>query len=79
MKGAGVIVQLRICVPGELSAATLRACQDQLGTAGVALVPGASVIPPGDVIEVQVARESVEELMEKLEVEWSAPARSAAP
>ena len=61
-----MIVQLRICVPGELSGMTLRTCQDQVGTAGVALVPGASVVPPGDVIEVQIARESVEELLEKL-------------
>lgn len=67
-KGAGVIVQLRICVPGELSEVTLKACRDQVGTAGVVLISSASVVPPGDVIEVQIARESVEELLEKLEV-----------
>lgn len=34
----------------------------------MALHRGASVVPPGDVIEVQIARESVEELLEKLHV-----------
>ncbi|MGO4235023.1 DUF389 domain-containing protein [Pseudarthrobacter sp. YAF2] len=63
-----MIVQLRICVPGELSEVTLKACRDQVGTAGVALISSASVVPPGDVIDVQIARESVEELLEKLEV-----------
>ncbi|WP_285248687.1 DUF389 domain-containing protein [Pseudarthrobacter sp. efr-133-R2A-89] len=47
---------------------TVKTCRDQVGTAGVAVVPGASVVPAGDVIEVQVARESVEELLEKLQV-----------
>ncbi|HCC39642.1 MAG TPA: DUF389 domain-containing protein, partial [Arthrobacter bacterium] len=57
-----MIVQLRICVPGELSEVALKTCQDQVGTAEVAFFPGASVAPKGDVIEVQIARESVEEL-----------------
>ena len=38
------------------------------GTAEVARLAGASVLPPGDVIDVQVAREAVEELLEKLHV-----------
>ncbi len=63
-----MIVQLRICVPGELSEVALKTCQDQVGTAEVAFFPGASVAPKGDVIEVQIARESVEELLEKLDV-----------
>lgn len=63
-----MIVQLRICVPSELSAVTLDACKEQTGTAEVALFPGASVSPRGDVIDVQVAREAVEELLEKLHV-----------
>jgi uncharacterized hydrophobic protein (TIGR00271 family) len=63
-----VIVQLRICVPGELSEVALTTCQDQVGTAEVAFFPGASVTPKGDVIDVQIARESVEELLEKLDV-----------
>jgi uncharacterized hydrophobic protein (TIGR00271 family) len=61
-----VIVELRICVPEGLSAVALQACQDQVGTAETAFFPGASVAPKGDLIEVQVARESVEELIEKL-------------
>lgn len=63
-----MIVQLRICVPGELSEVALTTCQDQVGTAEVAFFPGASVTPKGDVIDVQIARESVEELLEKLDV-----------
>jgi uncharacterized hydrophobic protein (TIGR00271 family) len=63
-----VIVQLRVCVPEEQSAVTLKTCQDHEGTAETAFFPGASVVPPGDVIEVQIARESVEALLEKLEV-----------
>ena len=39
-----------------------------MGTAETAFFPGASVLPQGDVIEVQVAREAVEELLEKLHV-----------
>ena len=63
-----MVVQLRICVPGELSAVTLKTCREQRGTAEVAVVPRASVVPEGDVIEVLVARESVEELLEMLEI-----------
>jgi uncharacterized hydrophobic protein (TIGR00271 family) len=63
-----VIVQLRICVPEELSPVTLKTCQDHTGTAEAAFFPGASVVPPGDVIELQIARESVEGLLEKLDV-----------
>jgi hypothetical protein len=63
-----VIVQLRVCVPAELSAVVLECCTGQTGTAEVALLAGVSVVPPGDVIEVQIARESVEELLEKLHV-----------
>ena len=59
---------MRICVPGDLSAVVMQCCTEQTGTAEVALHPGASVVPPGDVIEVQIARESVEELLEKLHV-----------
>jgi uncharacterized hydrophobic protein (TIGR00271 family) len=55
-------------VSEELSAAALQACRDQVGTAETAFFPGASVAPKGDLIEVQVARESVEELIEKLQV-----------
>lgn len=50
-----MVVQLRICVPGELSAVTLKTCREQRGAAEVALVPGASVVPQGDVIEVLIA------------------------
>jgi uncharacterized hydrophobic protein (TIGR00271 family) len=62
-----VIVQLRISVPAELSGAVLECCSGESGVAEVAMHPGASVVPPGDVILVFVARESVEALIEKLQ------------
>ncbi|WP_354146146.1 DUF389 domain-containing protein [Arthrobacter sp. 754] len=47
---------------------TLKACRDHTGTAEAAFFAGASVEPAGDVIEIQIARESVEALLEKLDV-----------
>jgi uncharacterized hydrophobic protein (TIGR00271 family) len=61
-----MIVQLRISVPERLSGAVVECCSGVLGVAEVALHPGASVVPPGNVIIVLVARESVESLIEKL-------------
>lgn len=61
-----MIVQLRICVPAELSALVVESCTAQTGAAEVAVHRGASVLPPGDVVWAHVARESVEELLEKL-------------
>lgn len=61
-----MIVQLRICVPGELSGVVVESCAGEVGVAEVALDRGASVIPAGDVVEVLLARESVEGLVEKL-------------
>ncbi|UKA65618.1 DUF389 domain-containing protein [Arthrobacter sp. FW306-05-C] len=63
-----MVVQLRICVPGELSEVTVQTCRDQRGVAEVMVAKGAAVVPPGDVIEVFIARESVEELLEKLDI-----------
>jgi uncharacterized hydrophobic protein (TIGR00271 family) len=62
-----VIVTVRICVPEELSAAVVECCSGELGVAEVALHPGTSVVPPGDVLQVLIARESVESLLEKLQ------------
>ncbi|MDR6987670.1 putative hydrophobic protein (TIGR00271 family) [Paenarthrobacter nitroguajacolicus] len=61
-----MIVQLRLCVPAELSDAVLECCSDQTGIAEVAVYRGASVAPPGDVITAHIARESAEELIERL-------------
>lgn len=63
-----MVVQLRICVPAELSAVTVQTCRDQQGVAEVMVAKGAAVVPPGDVLEVLIAREAVEELLEKLEI-----------
>lgn len=61
-----MIVQLRICVPEKLSAAVVDCCSAGVGVAEVALHPGASVVPAGDVVLVLAARESVEALIEQL-------------
>lgn len=61
-----MIVQVRICVPEELSQAVIESCSGESGVAEVALHRGASVVPPGDVILVFLAREAVEALIEKL-------------
>lgn len=61
-----MIVQLRLCVPTELSEAVVKCCTDNTGAAEVAVHKDASVVPPGDVITVQLARESAEELIERL-------------
>ena len=61
-----MIAQLRICVPETLSDAVMECSTGELGVAEVSRQPGASVVPPGDVIHVLLARESVERLVEKL-------------
>ena len=61
-----MIAQLRICVPESLSDAVMECSTGELGVAEVSRQPGASVVPPGDVIHVLLARESVERLVEKL-------------
>lgn len=63
-----MMVQLRLCVPADLSQAVLECCLAQTGTAETAHHRGASVVPPGDVITIQIARESAEELIGRLHV-----------
>jgi uncharacterized hydrophobic protein (TIGR00271 family) len=61
-----VIVQLRICVPADLSDAVVDQCTAHAGSAEISVDRGSSVVPAGDVITVQLAREAVESLMEEL-------------
>ncbi|MFJ5954799.1 DUF389 domain-containing protein [Paenarthrobacter sp. NPDC092416] len=61
-----MMVQLRVCVPSELSDEVLECCSQQTGAAEVARHKGASVVPPGDVITAHIARESVEDLLVRL-------------
>ena len=63
-----MIAQLRICVPEELSDAVMDCSTAEVGVAEVSRQPRGSVLPPGDVIHVLLARESVERLVEKLHV-----------
>lgn len=61
-----MIAQLRIFVPEALSDAVVDCSTGELGVAEVSRQRGGSVVPPGDVIHVLLARESVEALVEKL-------------
>jgi len=61
-----MIVQLRICVPATLSGTVVDLCMGHAGSAEIAVFRGSSVVPAGDIITVQLARESVEGLMEEL-------------
>ena len=61
-----MIAQLRIFVPEALSDAVVDCSTGELGVAEVSRQRGASLLPPGDVIHVLLARESVEGLVEKL-------------
>lgn len=61
-----MIAQLRIRVPEDLSGAVVDCCSGEVGVSEVALHRGASVLPPGDIINVLLAREAVEALVQKL-------------
>ena len=41
-----MIVQVRICVPGELSGVVLESCTNHVGVSEVALAKASSVTPP---------------------------------
>ncbi|MET1064898.1 MAG: DUF389 domain-containing protein [Arthrobacter sp.] len=61
-----MIANVRICVPEALSDAVIDCSTGEPGVAEVSRQTGASVLPPGDIIHVLLARESVEGLLEKL-------------
>ncbi|WP_346928013.1 hypothetical protein [uncultured Arthrobacter sp.] len=54
-----MIAQLRVFVPESLSDAVVDCSTGETGVAEVSRLRGASVVPPGDVIHVLLARESV--------------------
>ena len=60
------IVHLRIVVPSDLSAAVLEAVRAAPGSCNVAVLAGAAVEPPGDVLLADVAREGASSLVEGL-------------
>lgn len=60
-------LQVRVASPRGLTEQVLELAKAQLGTAEIAVFRNASLLPPGDVVSVQIAREATGELIEKLE------------
>jgi uncharacterized hydrophobic protein (TIGR00271 family) len=61
-----VLLHLRVTVPADRSAAVRELFDDCPGVAHLAVVPGGSVRPAGDLFLVDVARESADQLIEGL-------------
>ncbi|HEX2893377.1 MAG TPA: DUF389 domain-containing protein [Marmoricola sp.] len=59
-------MHLRISLPTELADAVLRVLQDDPAVSSLTHVRGASVKPPGDVIEADVAREATNDVVDRL-------------
>jgi uncharacterized hydrophobic protein (TIGR00271 family) len=59
-------MHLRVGVPAERTDAVRRLFEDCPGTAHLAVLPGASVLPPGDLFLADVARESADTLISGL-------------
>jgi uncharacterized hydrophobic protein (TIGR00271 family) len=57
---------LRVRIPSTLRANVLALAQSESGVAEVAVFSSASADPPGDIVELHAARESVGELLEQL-------------
>jgi uncharacterized hydrophobic protein (TIGR00271 family) len=58
-----VLLQLRVTVPSDRTDAVRDLFEGSPGTAHLAILPGASVAPPGDVLIADVARESADDLI----------------
>jgi uncharacterized hydrophobic protein (TIGR00271 family) len=61
-----VLLTLRVTVPPDRTGAVRALFEDCPGTAHLAVLPGASVRPPGDLVVADVARESADELVDGL-------------
>lgn len=60
-------LQLRVVSPVGLTEQVIELATEQLGTAEIAVFKNASVMPDGDVVAIQIAREAAGELIEKLD------------
>lgn len=60
------MLHLRILLPSELTAAVLALLQDYDGVAALSVVRGAALEPAGDLVECEVVREAVDELITAL-------------
>jgi hypothetical protein len=61
------VLHLRLLCPSDRTAEIRRLLDGWVGVAHVAIYPGAAARPPGDVLEVDVARECVDALLVKLD------------
>lgn len=61
-----MLLQLRVTVPPERTDAVRSLFEDSPGTAHIAVFPGASIVPRGDVVLADVARESADGLVTAL-------------
>jgi hypothetical protein len=61
-----VLLQLRVTVPPDRTDHVRALFERDPGTAHLAVLPGASVAPPGDLVLADVARESADELIAAL-------------
>ncbi|OYN94924.1 DUF389 domain-containing protein [Enemella evansiae] len=62
-----MLVHLRLVVPAELSTDVRDLLVDDRRTTNVTVQPGASVDPPGDLIEADVAREAADDILASLD------------
>lgn len=60
------MLHLRAICPPEHTAAVVDLLREHPGAAHVVLLPGAAVLPPGDVIEADVAREAADDMIAAL-------------
>jgi uncharacterized hydrophobic protein (TIGR00271 family) len=60
------VLHLRVISPTEHTEQVLDQLRASAGVAHIVLLPGAAVVPPGDVVEADVAREAVDELISGL-------------
>jgi uncharacterized hydrophobic protein (TIGR00271 family) len=60
------MLHVRVVVPAELSDAVLDVFKDDPAVSAVAFLPGASVEPAGDLVLADVAREAVNEVVDRL-------------
>jgi uncharacterized hydrophobic protein (TIGR00271 family) len=61
-----MLLQLRVTVPEDRTTAVRELFENDPGTAHLAVLPGASVSPPGDLVLADVARESADALVSAL-------------
>jgi uncharacterized hydrophobic protein (TIGR00271 family) len=60
------VLHLRVISPQEHSETVVAALREHPGVAHVVLLPGAAVVPAGDVIEADLAREATDEVIARL-------------